>query len=152
MWLVALPVILVAATVFAMSAIQKSAEQRGFDRIQHSQRLLAVWLDRSNALRVFLQTGDMSALDEFNRLAVPFQSALTTSRTDVRDVATAQPILASEARHAKRWHSLALGAVADIRRHGVRPLPIAVTKPRSDASAAFQAANERYTRRDGSPP
>ncbi len=144
-WLVALPVILVAATVFATSAIQKSAEQRGFDRIQHSQQLLAVWLDRSNALRVFLQTGDRSAFDAFNRLAVPFQAALKTERTDSRDVAKAQRSLVSEARNAHRWHRLALLAVENVRRHGVRPLPIAVTKPRNDASAAFQAANQRYT-------
>ena len=144
-WLVALPVILVAATVFATSSIQKSAEQQGFDRVQHSQRLLAAWLDRGNALRVFLQTGSTSALEEFDRLAVPFQAALQTERTDVRDVATAQPILANEVHTAQRWHSLALLAAASIRRHGVRPLPIAITKPRSDASAAFQAANEHYT-------
>ena len=144
-WLVALPVILVAATVFATSSIQKSAEQRGFDRVQHSQQLLATWLDRSNALRVFLQTGSTSALEEFDRLGVPFQSALQVERADVRDVATAQPILADEVRHAQRWHSLALLAAGNIRLHGVRPLPIAIAKPRSDASAAFQAANERYS-------
>ena len=144
-WLVALPVILVAATAFATSSIQKSAEQRGFERIQHSQRLLAAWLDRSNALREFLQSGDTSALDEFNRLSEPFQAALKAERSDVRDVATAQPIVASQARSAHRWRGLALLAAANIRRHGVRPLPIAVTKPRSDASAAFQAANKRYT-------
>ena len=143
--LVLLPVMLVAATAFATSSIQKSAEQRGFERIQHSQRLLAAWLDRSNALREFLQSGDTSALDEFNRLSGPFQAALKTERSDVRDVATAQPIVASQARSAQRWHGLALLAAANIRRHGVRPLPIAVTKPRSDASNAFQAANERYT-------
>jgi diguanylate cyclase (GGDEF)-like protein/PAS domain S-box-containing protein len=40
---------------------------------------------------------------------------------------------------------LALLAAANIRRHGVRPLPITITKPRSDASVAFQAANEHYT-------
>jgi diguanylate cyclase (GGDEF)-like protein/PAS domain S-box-containing protein len=144
-WLVALPVILVAATVFATSSIQRSAEQRGFDRVQHSQQLLAVWLDRSNALRVFLQTGSTSALAEFDRLAVPFQAALRVERTDVRGVATAQPILASEVHDGQRWNSLALSAAANIRQHGVRPLPIAITKPRSDASAAFQAANEHYT-------
>ncbi|MEA2146471.1 MAG: hypothetical protein QOG59_2058 [Solirubrobacteraceae bacterium] len=144
-WLVALPVILVAATVFATSSIQRSAEQRGFDGVQHSQRLLAVWLDRTNALRVFLQTGSSSAFEEFDSLAVPFQAAMQIERTDARDVATAQPILANEVRDAERWHSLALLAAANIRRHGVRPLPIAITKPRSDASAAFQAANEHYT-------
>jgi diguanylate cyclase (GGDEF)-like protein/PAS domain S-box-containing protein len=144
-WLVALPVILVAATVFATSSIQRSAEQRGFDGVQHSQRLLAVWLDRTNALRVFLQTGSSSAFEEFDSLAVPFQAAMQIERTDTRDVATAQPILANEVRDAERWHSLALLAAANIRRHGVRPLPIAITKPRSDASAAFQAANEHYT-------
>ena len=144
-WLVAVPVILVAATVFATSSIQKSAEQRGFDRVQHSQQLLAAWLDRSTALRVFLQTGSTSALEEFDRLAVPFQAAVQIEGTDVRDVAPAQPILSNEVRNAQRWHSLALLAAANIRLHGVRPLPLAITKPRSDASAAFQAANEHYT-------
>ena len=144
-WLVALPVILMAATAFATSSIQKSAEQRGFERVQHSQQLLAAWLDRSNALRMFLQSGEPSALEQFERLSGPFDAALKTERTDVRDVATAQPILAAQVQSARRWHALALLAVADIRRHGVRPLPIAVTKPRSDAAAAFQAANEGYT-------
>jgi diguanylate cyclase (GGDEF)-like protein/PAS domain S-box-containing protein len=144
-WLVVLPVILVAATVFATSSIQRSAEQRGFDRVQHSQRLLAVWLDRSDALRGFLQTGSTPALEEFDRLAVPFQAAIQIERTDIRDVASAQPFLADEVSNAQRWHSLALLAAANIRRHGVRPLPIAITKPRSDASVAFQTANERYT-------
>jgi diguanylate cyclase (GGDEF)-like protein/PAS domain S-box-containing protein len=144
-WLVALPVILVAATVFATSSIQKRAEQRGFDRVQHSQQLLAAWLDRSNALRVFLQSGSASALEQFDRLTAPLQAALQLERTDVRDVPSAKSILSDEVRDAQRWNSLALAAAANVRRHGVRPLPIAVTKPRSNASAAFQAANERYT-------
>jgi two-component system sensor histidine kinase/response regulator len=142
--LVALPVILVAATVFATSSVQKSAEQRSFARIQHSQQLLAVWLDRTNALRVFLQTGHASALAEFDRLAVPFNAALQTARSDARVTAAAGPVLAGEIQDARRWNDLALVAAANIRRYGVRPLPIAIAKPRSDASAAFQAANQRY--------
>jgi hypothetical protein len=53
-------------------------------------------------------------------------------------------------RGAKRWHDLALLVVANSRRHAVRPAADRVTKPRSDASAALQAANQLY-RRDGSP-
>jgi diguanylate cyclase (GGDEF)-like protein/PAS domain S-box-containing protein len=143
--LVLLPVVVVAATVFATSSVQRSAEQRAFDRIEHSQRVLAGWLVRSNGLREFLQTGDPSAFARFERLEAPFQAALRTARTDARQVAGAQPILVSEERDSQRWHSLALMAAAEIRRAGVRPLPIAVTKPRSDAAAAFQAANVRYT-------
>jgi diguanylate cyclase (GGDEF)-like protein/PAS domain S-box-containing protein len=141
---VALPVILVAATAFATSSIQKAAEQRGFERVQHAQRLLGAWLDRSNALRVFLQTGDPSALDDFKRLTTPVEAALHAARADTRDVATARPSLARQVRSARRWHSLALRDAESIRAHGVRPLPIALTKPRSDAAAAFQAANQRY--------
>jgi diguanylate cyclase (GGDEF)-like protein/PAS domain S-box-containing protein len=144
-WVVALPVILVAATAFATSSIQKAAEQRAFERIQHSQQLLAAWLDRSNALREFLQTGDESSFDEFNQLSGPFEAALKTERRDVREVANARPILAGQVRSAKRWHRLAIDAAANIRRSGVRPLPIAVTRPRSDAAAAFQATNQRYS-------
>jgi diguanylate cyclase (GGDEF)-like protein/PAS domain S-box-containing protein len=143
--LVLLAVLLVAATAFATSSIQRSAEQRAFERVQHSQQLLAAWLGRSNALRVFLQTGDTAALDDFDRLTVPVQAALRTVRADARDVASARPILAREARSAQRWHALALQAAENIRVHGVRPLSIAIAKPRSDASAAFLAANERYT-------
>src|SRR4051794_9818072 len=143
-WLVVLPVILVAATTFAMSSIQKSAEQRAFERVQHSQRVLGAWLDRSNALRVFLQTGDSSALDDFVRMGTPLQAALQTARTDARDVTAAQPSLARQARSERRWNTLALRAAENIRVNGVRPLPIALTKPRSDAAAEFLAANERY--------
>jgi diguanylate cyclase (GGDEF)-like protein/PAS domain S-box-containing protein len=144
-WLVLFPVIVVAATVFATSSIQKSAEQRGFERIQHSQQLLTVWLDRSTTLRVFLQTGDASALRAFDRLAAPFAAAAHRQQADVHAIAAAQPILARETGSAQRWRSLALLAIASIRRHGVRPLPIAVSKLRTDASAGFQAANQRYT-------
>lgn len=143
--LVLVPVVLVAATAFGTSSIQKSAEQRGFERVQHSQRLLASWLDRSDALRVFLQTGDASALAEFNDLTAPLRAALQTARADARDIAAARPILARQVRSEQRWYSLALRAAENIRVNGVRPLPIAVTKPRSDASATFLAANERYT-------
>ncbi|HWF74887.1 MAG TPA: diguanylate cyclase [Solirubrobacteraceae bacterium] len=139
------PVIVVAATVLATSSIEKAAEQRGFERIQHSQQVLAVWLDRSNALRVFLQTGDTAALGTFDRLGAPFAAALARERADARGVAAAQPVLGRELGSAQRWHTLALSAAATIRRRGVRPLAIAVTKPRSDASAEFQAANQRYT-------
>jgi hypothetical protein len=38
-----------------------------------------------------------------------------------------------------------LVAVAQIRQHGVRPLPLALTKPWADAAVAFQAANQRLT-------
>ena len=145
LWLVVLPVMLVAATAFATSSIQKSAEQRGFERVQHAQRLLGAWLDRSNALRVFLQTGDTAALDDFNRLTAPVEAALQKARTDARVVATARPSLATQVRSARRWHSLALRDASSIRAKGVRPLPIAITKPRSDAAAAFQVANQRYS-------
>jgi diguanylate cyclase (GGDEF)-like protein len=144
-WLVLVPVVVVAVTVLVTSSIQKSAEQRAFDRIQNSQRLLSAWLDRSNDLRVFLQTGKASAFDAFNRLTVTFQAALQTERADVRGVAGTQPTLALEVQSAQRWHSLGLIAAADIRLNGVRPQPIAITKPRSDASAAFLAANQRFT-------
>lgn len=52
-WLLLLPVVVVAVTAFATSSIEKSAEQRAFDRIQHSQQLLAAWIDRSNAAAAF---------------------------------------------------------------------------------------------------
>jgi diguanylate cyclase (GGDEF)-like protein/PAS domain S-box-containing protein len=144
-WLVVLPVVVVAVTVFATSSIQRSTEQRAFERIQDSQRLLTAWLDRSNALRQFLQTGDVSALKVFKRLDAPFLAAVKAERSDVGTVAGARPILADEVAQSQRWRALGLVAVAQIRRHGVRPLPIALVKPRSDAAAAFQAANERYT-------
>jgi diguanylate cyclase (GGDEF)-like protein len=144
-WLVLLPVVVVAVTVFPTSSIQKSAEQRAFDRVQHSQQLLAAWLDRTNALRGFLQTGTSSAFGAFSRSAVTFQAAVQTERTDARSVAQARAIVASEMQFAQRWQTLGLIAAATIRQHGVRPLPIAMTMPRTNASAAFQAAVERYT-------
>ena len=143
--LVLLAVLLVAATAFGTSSIQRSAEQHAFERVQHSQQLLTAWLGRSNALRVFLQTGDPAALADFNRLTGPVRAALQTVRADARDVASARPFLAGQVRSERRWHGLALRAAQNIRVHGVRPLPLAMTKPRSDASAAFQAANEHYT-------
>ena len=60
--LMLLPVIVVAATVFAASSIQRSAEQRAFERVQSSQQLLTAWLNRANALREFLNTGSPQAL------------------------------------------------------------------------------------------
>ena len=140
-----LPVVVVAVTAFATASIEKAAEQRGFDRIQHSQRLLSAWIDRGNALRVFLQTGDPAALAAFHQLAGPVQAALHLERIDARGVTAAQPVLAGEERAAQRWQALARLAAANIQAHGVRRLPIAVTKPRNDAGASFQAADERYT-------
>jgi diguanylate cyclase (GGDEF)-like protein/PAS domain S-box-containing protein len=142
---VLLPVIVVAVTAFATASIEKAAEQRAFERIQHSQRLLTVWSDRSDALRLFLQTGDPRALTTFHQLAGPFQAALHVERIDARGVAAAQPELATEQRSVQRWQTLAGLAVTNVQQHGVRPLPIAVAKPRSDAGAAFQDANEGYT-------
>jgi diguanylate cyclase (GGDEF)-like protein/PAS domain S-box-containing protein len=141
---VLLPVVVVAVTAFATASIEKAAEQRAFERIQHSQRLVSAWTDRTNALRVFLQTGDPAALDSFHQLAGPFQAALRVERIDARGVAAAQPVLVTEQRSIQRWETLAGLAVANIQQHGVRPLPIAVAKPRSDAGAAFQEANEHY--------
>jgi diguanylate cyclase (GGDEF)-like protein/PAS domain S-box-containing protein len=143
-WLVLLPVVVVAVTAFATASIEKAAEQRAFERIQHSQRLVSAWTDRTNALRVFLQTGDPAALDSFHQLAGPFQAALHVERIDARGVAAAAPVLATEQRNVQRWETLAGLAVANIQQHGVRPLPIAVAKPRSDAAAAFQEENEHY--------
>jgi diguanylate cyclase (GGDEF)-like protein/PAS domain S-box-containing protein len=142
---VLLPVVVVAVTAFATASIEQGAEQRAFDRIQQSQRLLSAWIDRSNALRVFLQTGDPQALAAFHQLAGPFQAAIQVERIDARGVAAAEPVLATEERSAQRWQMLALLAAANIQQHGVRPLPITMTKPRSDAGAAFQDANEHYT-------
>ena len=133
------------AAAFGTSSIQRSAEQQAFDRVQHSEQLLGAWLDRTNALRGFLQTGAPAAFTAFNRLDVPFQAALQTERRDVRGVVVARALLASEVQDARRWQTLALIAAADIRDHGVRPLPLAATAPRSAASVAFQTASQRYT-------
>ena len=140
-----LPVIVIAMAVLASSSLQRSAEQRGFDRVQHSQQLLAAWLDRANPLRVFLQTGSPTALGTFDRSMRPFESAVQTERTDVHAVPGAPGIFASEVGFAQRWQGWALAGVAQIRRHGVRPLPLALTRPRANAAVAFQTANERLT-------
>jgi hypothetical protein len=103
----------------ATSSIQKSAEQRAFERVQHSQQLLAAWLNRTNALRGFLQTDTSSAFAAFSRSAAPFQTAVQTERTDARSVARARPIVASEVQFAQRWQALR----AHLRRGPPPPLP-----------------------------
>ncbi len=138
-------VLVVAATVLAASSIQRSAEQRAFARVQHSQQLLTAWLDRANALRVFLNTGTPAALAGFDRSAGPFRAAAQTERSDVRGVSGGAVALASELQSARRWSSWSLVAVAQVHRHGVRPLPLAVSKPRTQAGAAFQGASEHLT-------
>jgi diguanylate cyclase (GGDEF)-like protein len=143
--LVLLPVTVVAVAVMASSSLQRSTEQRAFNHVEDSQQLLMAWLDRANALRVFLNTGSPAALDASERLVGPYRTAAQTARTDVRGVPGASAVLAREIQSAQRWQSWSLVAAAQIRRHGVRPLSLAITKPRSNAGAAFQAANERLT-------
>jgi diguanylate cyclase (GGDEF)-like protein len=137
--------IVIAGSVLTATSVQRSAEQRGFDRVQNSQELLTAWLSRANALRMFLNTGSPAALASFDRLMGPFQDAVQTERTDVRGVPGGASVLASEIQFTRRWQKWALVGVAQIHRHGVRPLSLAITKPRTDAAAAFQLASERLT-------
>lgn len=74
-----------------------------------------------------------------------FDAAVQTERTDVHAVPRATAMLASEVRSAQRWQSWASVSVAQIRRDGVRPLPLALTRPRANAAVAFQTANQRLT-------
>jgi hypothetical protein len=143
--LVLLAFLVIAGSVLTATSVQRSAEQRGFDRVQNSQQLLTAWLARANVLRVFLNTGSPAALASFDRSVGPFQAAVQTERTDVRGVPGGAAVLASEIRFAQRWQNWALVGVAQIHRHGLRPLSLAITKPRTDAAAAFQVASERLT-------
>jgi diguanylate cyclase (GGDEF)-like protein len=143
--LVVVPVVVVAVAVLAASSLQRSTEQRAFDRVQHAQQLLTAWLDRGNALRVFLNTGHTAELAAYERLMGPLRAAAQTEQADVRAVPAGRADLASEIQAAQRWQTWSSVAVAQIQRHGVRPISLAITKPRTTAALAFQAANERLT-------
>lgn len=143
--LILLAFVVIAGSVLTATSVQRSAEQRGFDRVQNSQQLLTAWLSRADALRVFLNTGSPAALASFHRLMGPFQAAVQTETADVRGVPGAAALLSSEIQSTQRWQNWALVGVARIHRHGVRPLSLAITKPRTDAAAAFQVASERLT-------
>jgi hypothetical protein len=86
-----------------------------------------------------------AALQGFNRLDVPFRAALQVEQADVRGIPEASRLLSSETQSAERWQRLARAAGANIAEHGVRPLPLSVTKPRSAAGTAFQNANDAYS-------
>ncbi len=121
LWLLAVPVLLLAAAVFATASIERQAAERSSAAVDSAQKMLTAMLDQETGARGFFQTRDRQFLQPWYKGAADFGAALSGTRAhagsdpDLRRQLAEQELLASE------WHALTSAQIERVLRGGGAP-------------------------------
>jgi diguanylate cyclase (GGDEF)-like protein len=139
----AIPVIMVAAGVFATADLQRSTAQRGADQQQASQTLLTAMLDQETGARGYFQTHQLAFLEPWEEGTLAAVSSLATLRSLTSGNADLQPLLTDQARRANVWHLTTERAIVDEERTG-RSQTVALAHKTKVLMDAFRASHDTF--------
>ncbi len=115
--LLAAAVVVIAVSVWGVSALQRRTADRVFDETQSAQRMLTAMLDQETGLRGFALTHQDTFLEPFRRGTVAFERAVREARLLAPDAASRRDV-DEQARVGRRWNRLAEDEILILR---VRP-------------------------------
>ncbi len=151
--LLALAVVVIAASVWGVSALQRRTAERVFDETRSAQQMLTGMLDQETGLRGFALTRRDYFLRPFRIGSVEFEAAVRDSRRLAQDAATRRAV-DGQAAVARRWHRLAEEEIAIVRQNPNKRFDprLAVTRKRvfdrfRVRNAAFQRDRAKERRR-----
>jgi diguanylate cyclase (GGDEF)-like protein len=139
----AIPVIMVAAGVFATTDLQRGADQRGADQQAASQTLLTAMLDQETGARGYFQTGELAYLEPWEEGTLASVSSLATLRSLTSGNAELQQLLADQTRRANLWHLATERAIVNEERTG-RPQTVALAHKTKVLMDAFRASHDTF--------
>lgn len=142
-WLIALPVLLIAAAVFAAATIERTTAIDAGHQQQASQRLLTAMLDQETGARGYFDTGDVRFLQPWYQGASDFASALANSRSLAGADPTLLQALNGQAARGADWHAATQAEIVRLEGGGLPPTvrEWLATKATMDS---FRAANASY--------
>ncbi len=129
--LLAAAVVVIAASVWGVSALQRRAADRVAEQTRAAQLMLTGMLDQETGLRGFALTRRESFLEPFRRGTLEFENGLRSSRAHAHD-GDVRRELSSQAAVARRWHALANEEIALFRARPIERFDpqLAITRKR----------------------
>ena len=134
-----------AAAVWGVSQLQRSDDDRTFDRSTAAQTMLTGMLDQETALRGFALTRQVSFLTPYARGRNHFDRAAETARRVATD-GDERRALAAQVRVGRHWSELADGEVALLRNSPGTPYSRTRSFIRKELFDEFRALNTRFQR------
>jgi diguanylate cyclase (GGDEF)-like protein len=114
----ALPVLVLAGSVFLTASIERKAAERSSAQLAAAQQMLTAMLDQETGARGYFQTRDTEFLQPWYKGTADFRRALAASRSLARGDRELQRELGEQSQIAAGWHTLALAEIERMRRGG----------------------------------
>jgi diguanylate cyclase (GGDEF)-like protein len=121
LWVLTLPVLLLAGAVFLTASIERKAAEHSSAQLVAAQGMLTALLDQETGARGYFQTRDRGFLEPWYKGAADFRHALARSRELAGDDSSLQAQLSEQSDIAAKWHEDALSAIEQMRHGGPRP-------------------------------
>ncbi|HYI37301.1 MAG TPA: diguanylate cyclase [Thermoleophilaceae bacterium] len=142
--LLAAAVLVIAVSVWGVSAQQRSTADRVFDETRSAHQMLAAMLDQETGVRGFALTRQDTFLEPYRRGTVAFERALRRARALVHEDDTRRQ-LEAQAAAARRWHRLADEELLLLRMRPDQRFNLARAEARKRAFDRFRTLNGRLS-------
>jgi diguanylate cyclase (GGDEF)-like protein len=116
--LLLVPVLLVAAAVYATAQVERHAALDGARRATVSEQLLTSMLNQETGARAFFETGDPVFLQPWTAGTASFGPTVATLRSLVAGDRVLTGMVVDQVRRASAWHAMTATAIAVFRRDG----------------------------------
>jgi diguanylate cyclase (GGDEF)-like protein len=140
---IAIPVVLLAATVFATANVQRNAALRSAREQVASQRLLTAMLDQETGVRGYFQTREELFLEPWYKGAKEFETSLAELRSSLKGNYALQQMLSDQAQRAADWHRAAQTEIFNLEQGGHAPSN-ASARQAKEVVDGFRAAHATF--------
>ncbi len=143
LWLLAVPVLLLAAAVFATASVEREAAERSSAAVGSAQRMLTAMLDQETGARGFFQTRDRQFLAPWYDGTADFASAASRTASLAGSESGVRSQLRQQRRIASEWHALT-GAEIERTLHGGRAPSVAAALGSKALMDDFRTAHAAF--------
>ena len=140
--LLAAAVLTIAAAVWGVSQVQRSAADRAFAESRAGHQMLAAMLDQETGLRGFALSRRDDFLEPFLRGERNFNDAADDARRNIDE--DEHEAFREQINSARRWQGLAREEVQRLRVSGSAPLELSYVRVRKAAFDRFRRLNGEY--------
>jgi diguanylate cyclase (GGDEF)-like protein len=121
LWVLLLPVLLLAGAVFATATVERHAAEHSSAQLNAAQGMLTAMLDQETGARGYFQTHDEEFLEPWYKGTADFAREVGVSRSLAGSDRSLQHQLAEQESLAASWHALAAADISRLQRTGVAP-------------------------------
>ncbi|HEX5908851.1 MAG TPA: diguanylate cyclase, partial [Thermoleophilaceae bacterium] len=142
--LLAAAVLVIAVSVWGVSAQQRSTADRVFDETRSAQQMLAAMLDQETGVRGFALTRQDTFLEPYRQGTAAFARALREARRLVHEDDTRRQ-LEAQAAAARRWRTMADEQLLSLRISPGQRFSVKKAEARKRAFDRFRSLNARLS-------